>query len=76
MKLQCNIDAKGKVVRLIWGIMMLGGGLAALFLWAWPGGGWMAWTVSGVMLASGAFGIFEARTGWCVARAMGMKTRM
>jgi hypothetical protein len=76
MKLQCNIDSKGKAVRLIWGICTLIGGLSALFLWAFMGGGWLAWMVSILLIAMGAFGIFEAKTGWCVVRAMGIKTRM
>jgi hypothetical protein len=75
MALQCNIDAKGKVARLIWGVMVLIGGFATLFFWALSGGGWAAWVVTGVLMAVGAFGIFEARTGWCVVRAMGVKTR-
>ena len=76
MKLQCNLDSKGKAVRLIWGIFTLAGGLLVLFLWAWPAGGWLAWTVAVLLIVSGVFGIFEARTGWCVVRAMGIKTRM
>ena len=76
MKLECNIDAKGKAVRLIWGILTLAGGVLVLFLWARPAGGWLAWTVAVVFIVSGVFGIFEARTGWCVVRAMGIKTRM
>jgi hypothetical protein len=76
MKLRCNIDAKGKAVRLIWGILTLSGGLIALFLWARPTGGWLAWGVTVLLIASGIFGIFEARSGWCVVRAMGIKTRV
>ena len=76
MKLQCNIDSKGKAVRLIWGLCTLVGGVAALFFWALHGGGWAAWVVAVVLIGSGLFGIFEARTGWCVVRAMGIKTRM
>ena len=73
--MQCNIDAKGKFVRLLWGLLMLAlaGVLAGLILLDILPGGWV-W-VGGVALALfGGFGIYEARAGWCVARAMGFKT--
>jgi uncharacterized membrane protein HdeD (DUF308 family) len=74
--MQCNIDARGKAVRLINGIVGLIAGLVLLFAWALPHGGWVAWTVTGVVLLFSAFSIFEARAGWCVVRAMGFKTRI
>ncbi|MEM9883069.1 MAG: hypothetical protein AAF800_09160 [Planctomycetota bacterium] len=73
--MRCNIDAKGKSVRLIGGL----GCLAAAVVVA-------ALTLSGVLpvlagvclglglLAGGGFMVFEARAGWCVVRAMGFKT--
>lgn len=73
--MQCNIDAKGKSVRLIGGMisLLIGlilGGLAFAHVvdgqWVWP--------VVIATLLSGAFQIFEARAGWCVLRAMGFKT--
>jgi hypothetical protein len=74
MALACNIDAKGKAVRLRTGIAFaLIGGVAAL-VWAVPGGGPVAWLVSGGFFASGAFAVFEARAGWCALRALGFKT--
>jgi hypothetical protein len=75
--MQCNIDAKGKSVRLMGGIInvviglvLLGLGAAKIIegVWVWP--------LVAVVLASGAFMIFEARAGWCVVRAMGFKTRI
>jgi VIT1/CCC1 family predicted Fe2+/Mn2+ transporter len=75
MKLASNIDAKGKAARLIWGLATLVAGLLTLVFWAIPTGGWAAWAISIALLASGAFGVFEARTGWCAVRAMGFKTR-
>jgi hypothetical protein len=71
----CNIDAKGKLVRLIYGMLMLIAAALVIALWALPAGGWVSWTVSGVLLASGVFGIYEARAGWCAVRAMGFRTR-
>ena len=75
MALTCNIDARGKVVRLIYGMVMLLIG-AALIWWAWGTVSWVRWGLAGVCVIGGAFGIFEARAGWCVVRAMGIKTRM
>jgi hypothetical protein len=74
--MQCNIDARGKAVRLIYGIIGVTVGIVLLLAWALPRGGWVAWTVTGVTVAAGAFSIFEARAGWCAVRAMGFKTRI
>jgi hypothetical protein len=71
----CNIDGKGRLARLIWGILCLAAGVVMLLRWARPGGGWVAWVVTGVVLFAGAFGVFEWWAGWCVVRAMGVKTR-
>lgn len=73
--MHCNIDAKGKFVRLVWGLVMLAAAiaLAALILLGVLDGGW-SWALVGAVAAAGAFGVYEARTGWCVARAMGFKT--
>jgi hypothetical protein len=75
MSLQCNIDAKGKAIRLAYGIVLAVAGVVLIFTWAMPRGEWVAWTISSLMLLGGAFAIFEARAGWCVVRAMGFKTR-
>ena len=73
--MQCNIDAKGKAVRLIWGMVMLAAAavLAGLILAKIVPGGWVWVGVAGLALM-GAFGIYEARAGWCAVRAMGFKT--
>jgi len=70
----CNIDSKGKRVRFVNGILMLLGGLVAIFLWAIPAGGLWPSLVSILLIAAGAISLFEAGTGWCVLRAMGFKT--
>ena len=74
--MQCNIDAKGKFVRLIYGLIMLAiaGVVALLIVMGVIGGAW-AWAAVVVLALLGGFGVFEARAGWCVARAMGFKTR-
>ena len=76
MPLTCNIDAKGKTVRLVYGIVLMLIGVGLLIGWAWGSRSWLAWGVTGFCVVGGAFAIFEARAGWCVIRAMGIKTRM
>lgn len=76
MPLQCNIDAKGKLARLIYGVLLMLIGAILLFAWALPAGGMAAWIVTLLLLAGGAFAIFEAKAGWCVVRAMGYRTPM
>jgi len=43
---------------------------------AWPTGSMWMWAISGALFAGGAFAVFEAWAGWCVIRAMGLKTPM
>jgi hypothetical protein len=74
MPLQCNIDARGKAIRLVYGMVFVIVGVLLIFIWARPAGGWFAWTVTLLMLVGGSLAIFEARAGWCVIRAIGMKT--
>lgn len=74
MPLQCNIDSRGKMVRLIYGVMMLVAGVVILLAWALPTGSVLPWALTVVFLLGGALAIFEARTGWCAVRAMGFKT--
>ena len=78
MALECNIDSKGRAMRLVAGILaILGGAVAYVIL-----------TVGAIpvpepigtlgvlaMVAGGAFAIFEAKAGWCVVRALGFRTR-
>jgi hypothetical protein len=73
--MQCNIDARGKAVRLINGTVGLIAGLVLLFAWALPTGGVVAWVITAIVLIFGAFSVFEGAAGWCVVRAMGIKTR-
>ncbi|HMN95212.1 MAG TPA: hypothetical protein PKC43_02495 [Phycisphaerales bacterium] len=73
--MQCNIDRRGRVVRLLVGVVSLSAGVALAVLAA--GGGveprWLLWVGVGA-IAGGLFGIAEAWLGWCAARAMGMRT--
>ena len=74
MPLTCNIDARGKLVRLIYGVVFLLTGIALLFFWTLPSGGAISWIVTVALIIGGAFAIFAAHAGWCVVRAMGFKT--
>jgi hypothetical protein len=76
MALTCNIDARGKRTRLISGILQLIVAVCVAALWAWPTGFRLAWIIASALAIGGAFTVFEARAGWCVLRAMGMKTRI
>ena len=55
---------------------MLALGVLLLFAWAMPGGGALAWASTVLASAVGAFMIFEGRKSWCIARALGFKTRI
>jgi hypothetical protein len=76
MKLACNIDARGRAVRRVGGVVALVIGVALLGVWAVPTGGLCAWMGSCTLVATGAFCVFEAWAGWCALRAMGMKTKV
>ena len=74
MVLECNIDARGKAVRLrlgIMGVLSSIGLAAACLLVSAPD---LAWIVPAGAFVGGAFAIFEGRTGWCVVRAFGFRT--
>lgn len=76
MALTCNIDARGKLARLIWGVLLVILGAILVIFWAIPAGTFWPWTVSVASILGGGFAIFEARAGWCIIRAMGLKTPM
>jgi cadmium resistance protein CadD (predicted permease) len=75
MKLTCNIDQRGRRVRLINGAAAVG--VSGTVMWAgvYLGETWVI--VAGVILCFvGAFIFFEGLKGWCAVRAMGIKTPM
>ncbi len=73
--MQCNIDAKGKAARLKLGILAMIGALClTLITVAGVVEGTIWWLMAGGTAFGGAFAIFEARAGWCIVRAMGIKT--
>ena len=78
MTLACNIDAKGKAIRLYGGLLAILAGLIGYFVvdqGVLPIPETLGHAGVALVLLSGAFSIFEARSGWCVVRAMGFKTR-
>ena len=75
MKLACNIDKRGRILRLVGGIVVDGCGVVLIIAGVLSGVvGLMA---GGILLsAGGSFMIFEGARGWCALRAMGIKTPM
>ena len=77
MALECNIDARGKAVRMKLGIRLV---ILSLILAALTYFGiipaTLGWFVTIASFAGGAFTIWESRKGWCVVRAMGIKTKI
>lgn len=72
--MQCNIDAKGKAVRLITGAAV--GSVALIVAALWFQGilpEWTGFAAAGVLLG-GLFMMYEGLSGWCAVRAMGFKT--
>jgi hypothetical protein len=77
LAMQCNIDAKGKAVRLRVGVIvaLIGVILLVVYLLGVEDAKW----VIGAAIAAigcGAFAIYEGWAGWCVMRALGFKTRV
>ena len=73
--MRCNIDRKGRRVRLAWGIgMLILAAITAALGVTTVLGKWWATGATALFIALGVFGIYEARKGWCAVRAMGIKT--
>ena len=62
-----NIGRTGRIVRAVYGVILIGAGL-----WL---GSYSLWLCL-ALVAAGALGLFEAFRGWCVMRACGIKTRL
>ena len=70
----CNIDQRGKTVRLVIGAVLESVGLLLGVLWfiEWTPS-WTIWPALAVWM-SGIFVLVEAFLGWCAVRAMGFRT--
>lgn len=77
MALTCNIGAAGKAFRLKIGIASVLGGLilASLILFGVLSSP-IFWLLVAGSVFGGAFSMWEARAGWCVVRAMGIRTAL
>ncbi|MFL2976763.1 MAG: hypothetical protein ACJZ49_04370 [Candidatus Thalassarchaeaceae archaeon] len=73
--MQCNIDAMGKAVRLRLGILaVIAGGLISVGFILLNFNFGVEWIIPLGIIAGGAFSMFEGWAGWCVVRAIGIKT--
>jgi len=63
----CNIDGRGRAIRLIVAGVCLG--LAA---WLWLGLENTFWSIG--LLTAGLLSLYEGLRGWCVLRALGIRT--
>jgi hypothetical protein len=72
---QCNINSRGKGVRLISGLIfvIMSGVLLILAVMGGVDGSW-PWITAFVLLVIGGFSMYEGWSGWCALRAMGVKT--
>lgn len=67
--MKCNIDRRGRIARLITGLICIVAGIALLITKQW-------WITAAVLILAGGFQLFEAKKAWCIMRAMGFKTPM
>ncbi|MBU04105.1 MAG: hypothetical protein CMA58_03895 [Euryarchaeota archaeon] len=75
MERNCNIDSKGKLFRLIIGLLSVSGGIVLVSLFNYDVLiSYTALTIGLMSIMGGLFAIWEAREGWCVVRAIGIKT--
>ncbi len=75
MPITCNIDQRGRTLRILAGALLEGPGWILLVLryidlisGDWP------WFVGGALVIGGTFMLIEGAIGWCVVRAMGLQT--
>ena len=61
-----NINRTGRIIRAVWGVVLL---VAALFASRY------AWWACAILVAFAALTFYEASRGWCIARACGIKTK-
>ncbi len=69
--MQCNIDAKGKAVRLVIGLATMIAGIVILGIF---GTDPLPLGIASGCLLGGGFAVFEGWSGWCAVRALGFKT--
>jgi hypothetical protein len=62
-----NIGRRGRIFRAVCGAVMILAGLILCHISRWA---------CAALVIAGAFVLYEAKRGWCLARACGMKTRL
>jgi len=75
MERECNIDSKGKLFRFTIGIFSILSGIVIISLSNFNIFISEEILVIGIFsIIGGLFAIWEARKGWCVVRAIGIRT--
>jgi len=75
MERECNIDAKGKLFRFTIGIFSILSGIIIISLFNFNIFISEEILIMGVFsIVGGLFSIWEAREGWCIVRAIGIRT--
>ena len=73
--MECNLDARGKATRLVSGSL---GVLFGIILGLMFHLDMISWSlipyISAASIFGGGFAIFEGWSGWCVTRAIGIRT--
>ncbi len=73
--MQCNIDQRGKLARILVGSLLEAAGLLIIvFVWTGTITGDWGWIVGGALFFGGLFVLFEGLAGWCALRAIGIRT--
>jgi len=73
VKLTCNIDQRGRKARLVGGGIVGLGGIAVVLTGLFIDS--KEALIAGILLCvAGLFMIFEGVRGWCVVRALGIRT--
>lgn len=73
MAFACNMDRKGRIYRAMSGALFLGLAICS-YLYAYPSESGVARFFQGFFGLLGLFQLFESAMGWCVLRALGVKT--
>lgn len=74
MALVCNINRRGRWVRVVFGLVSLAIGVMMIAA-AWPEVAFWQWLVGAAFAVCGLFSVIVGgAAGWCVCRALGWKT--
>ena len=73
--MECNLDARGKATRLVSGTLgvLFGIVLGLLFLFDVTSWHLLPYIIA-ASIFGGGFAIFEGWSGWCIVRAIGIRT--